>query len=445
MKKILMLLCLTFMARMGQAQLTSIAHELNGPIGVTADEWGNKWVAESGSGADDGAIVVVTKSNKKHVVIKDLPSKFNPLAGDVVGPWKAIPMTYGRMAILIGGNAPTLGPLFGNLIIFDLSGFVPGTSAPLTVANAQQKIDVGTFAFNASDNQDSDPFSAVQDEDGVWFVVDAGSNSIIRISRNGKNMSVFAKFPTFANPTPVGPPMVDPVPTDLVAIPNYGGFLVTTLTGFPFLDGQAGIYYVDRSGNVSPYLLGMTLLTDIAMDKFRNIYVAQFGTFSLASATGFEFGSAKVIKIRNGKIVDTIATGYGPGSGLTLNASGDKFYVTSLFTGELFESGIPAEAQINSLLTLETRGVENKVQWSLSTYPNPATDYINVNWAAPQQDLKLDIQLIDMAGRTWYQQNNLDAALQFHRIQLDQIASGNYLVKLKTKTGTEVQQISIRK
>jgi len=302
---------------------------------------------------------------------------------------------------------------------------------------------VGTFSFNASDNQDSDPFSAVQDEDGVWFVADAGSNSIIRVSRNGKNMSVFAKFSPFANPIPVGPPMVDPVPTGIVAIPKYGGFLVTTLTGFPFLGGKAGIYHVDRSGNVSPYLLGLTLLTDIAMDKFKNIYVAQFGTFSLAG--GFAFGSGQVIKIRNGKIIDTVATGYGPGSGITLNASGDKFYVTSLFTGELFESGIPAEEPANSLVSLETRGIENKLLWSLTAYPNPATDFVQINWTAPDKDIRFDIEMVDMAGRTWYQQNNVNSSNPDHRIQLEHMVSGNYLVKLKSNQGTEIQKISIRK
>lgn len=445
MKKFLFLLCLTCLSQLSYGQLHKIAQELNGPIGVTADEWGNKWVAESGSGANDGAIVVITKTNKKHVVIKELPSIFNPVAGDIVGPWKAIPMRDGKLAVLTGGNAVALGPLFGFLLIFDLSGYVPGTNAPLTLADVQQKIDIGTFAFNASDNEDSDPFSAIQDEDGVWYVADAGSNSIIRISKNFKNMSVFAKFPAFANPTPVGPPMVDPVPTDIVALPNYGGFLVTTLTGFPFLNGKAGIYFVDRSGNVSPYLLGMTLLTDIAMDKFRNVYVAQFGTFSLASATGFEFGSGQVIKIRNGKIIDTIATGYGPGSGLSISPSGEKIYVTSLFTGELFESGVPAETAINSLVTLETRGNENKINWTLSTFPNPAADYVMVNWTAPVKEPNLSIEVIDMAGRIWYQQNNIDVEKRVHRIQLDQIASGNYLVKLKTNLGTEIQKLSVRK
>ena len=425
------------------AQLKSIAQDLNNPIGVVADDWGNKWVAESGTGATDGAIVVITKTNKKHIVIKDLPSVFNPVAGDVVGPWKAMPLKYGKLAVIIGGNAPILGPLFGNIAIFDLNGFVPGTDSALTIDDAIQLIDVGTFAFNASDNADSDPFSAVQDEDGVWYVTDAGSNSIIRISRNGKNMSVFAKFPRFANPTPVGPPMVDPVPTGIVAIPNYGGFLVTTLTGFPFLNGRAGIYRVDRSGNVSPYLLGLTLLTDIAMDKFRNIYVAQFGTFSLGG--GFAFGSGQVIKIRNSKIIDTIASGYGPGSGVSLNYYGDKVYVTSLFTGELFESGISSEASQNSLLTPETRSNENNLQWALATYPNPATDYVVLNWTAPDKAIQVGIEVVDMAGKTWYQKDNLTSSNPFHRIQLNHMAAGNYLVKLKSKLGTQVQKISINK
>jgi len=440
MKKLLILFI--FFVAVGNtlsAQLKTIASGLNGVIGIRVDDWGNKWVAESGSGAGDGALVVITKTNKKHTVIKDLPSTVNPVNMDVVGPWRAIPMSYGRMAVLIGGCEPLLGPHFGSLMIFNLSGYTPGTDEPLTMDDAENSIDIGTFSFNASDNMDSSPFSAVQDEDGHWYVTDAGANAIIRVSRNGQNMSVFAKFPEFANPTPVGPPMVDPVPTGIVALPKYGGFLVTTLTGFPFVNGQAGIYFVDRQGNVSPYLQGLTLLTDIAMDKHENIYVNSFGNFSLETFN-FAPASANVIRVRKKSIIDTVATGYGPGPSLSLNYNRRKLFVTS-FTGEVLETEIPAES--SQALGLESRSIENKMDFSLKTFPNPSTQYVNLSWELQNPDSKLTIQLTDAAGRLWYERKNINPGDRFHRIDLNQIAYGTYMVKLSSGSGSQIQRIIV--
>lgn len=421
------------------AQLKTIATGLNGVIGIKADDWGNKWVAESGSGADDGALVVITKTNKKHVVIKDLPSKVNPASMELVGPWRAIPMSYGRMAVLIGGCVPLVGPNFGTLMIFNLSGYTPGTDEPLTMDDAEKKIDIGTFSFNASDNMDSNPFSAVQDEDGHWYVTDAAANAIIRVSRNGQNMSVFATFPKFANPTPVGPPMVDPVPTGILALPQYGGFLVTTLTGFPFVAGQAAVYFVDRQGNVTPYLQGLTLLTDIAMDKHENIYVNSFGNFSLQTFN-FVPGSANVIRVRKKSIIDTVASGYGPGSSLSLNYNGKKLFMTSI-SGEVLETDIPAES--SQALSLESRSNENNMDFSLKTFPNPTSQYVNLSWNADNLDKRMTIQLTDLAGRVWYERKNINSGDRFHRIDLNQIAYGIYMVKLNTGSGSQIQRIFV--
>ena len=70
------------------AQLSVIADSLASPIGIKADQWGNVWVASVGTGNDDATICLISRNGEKFTVIKDLPSKLNPLAGDVVGPWR---------------------------------------------------------------------------------------------------------------------------------------------------------------------------------------------------------------------------------------------------------------------------------------------------------------------------------------------------------------------
>ena len=169
---------------------------------------------------------------------------------------------------------------------------------------------------------------------------------------------------------------------------------MTTLTGFPFVAGQAAVYFVDRQGNVTPYLQGMTLLTDIAMDKHENIYLNSFANFSLQTFN-FVPGSANVIRVRKKSIIDTVASGYGPSSSLALNYNGKKLYLTTI-SGEVLETDIPAES--SQVLSLESKSNENNMDFSLKTFPNPTTQYVNLSWKANNLDNKMTIQLTDLAG-----------------------------------------------
>ncbi len=412
------------------AQLSVIADSLASPIGIKADQWGNVWVASVGTGNDDASICMIARNGEKFTVIKDLPSKLNPAAGDVVGPWRAIPMTYGKMAVLIGGN-PTLGPDFGKLLFFNLANYQPGDEAK-TIDDTTHSFQVGAFGLATSTNNDSDPFSAVQDEDGHWYITDAGANTILKVSRNGKEMSVFTTFDPIPNPTPVGPPVIDAVPTGIVALPKYGGFLVTTLTGFPFLDGQATIYKVDRNGNKSVYASGLTLLTDIDMDKNNTVYVNQFGTFSLAN--GFNFGSGQVIRLRYGKVVDTIVTGHGPGSGLSV-FDGRKLYVTNLFLGSASVTVVPSES-------VEARELVTPA-FSISLAPNPATERVNIKWEKVHTGANIKLVLSDLSGKILYQKNNIDGIWPQHQIDVSRFQAGTYVLTMNVNGQIVSKNINI--
>jgi len=412
------------------AQLSVLADSLASPIGIKADQWGNIWVASVGTGNDDGSICMIARNGEKFTVIKNLPSKLNPAAGDIVGPWRAIPMTYGRMAVLVGAS-PLLGPDFGKLLFFNLASYRPGDPAK-TMADTSHSFQVGAFGLATSTNNDSDPFSAVQDEDGHWYITDAAANSILKVSRNGKEMSVFTTFDPIPNPTPVGPPMMDAVPTGIVALPKYGGFLVTTLTGFPFLNGKATVYKVDLNGNKSVYASGLTLLTDIDIDRHNNVFVNQFGTFS--PATGFNFGSGQVIKLRKGHIIDTIVKGHGPGSGLSVY-EGRKLYLTNLFTGSALVGVVPSEA-------VEPRERVTST-FDISLVPNPATDRVNIKWDKVHTGSNIKLILTDLSGKTLYQKNNIDGMWSQHEIDVSKFQSGTYVFSMNSNGQIVSKNINI--
>lgn len=62
------------------------------------------------------------------------------------------------------------------------------------------------------------------DTAGDMYIADAGGNSIVKRKAATGELSQFARFPPFPNPLPFGPPVVDPVPTDIVAKPDGSGF-----------------------------------------------------------------------------------------------------------------------------------------------------------------------------------------------------------------------------
>ena len=440
MKKILFFLLISLLTFSAQAQLTTLVDHLHSAIGVTVDEWGNQWVTDQGTGHDDGQVIMVTKSGKKHLVFDQLPSVMNE-EGDAVSAWKVIHMTYSRIALLMGGNHH-LTTNHGRLLIFDMAGFTPGEDSPKTIADTTHSIDIATYGQAISGKDDSDPFSAVQDEDGNWFIADAGADAILRISRNGRNYSVLARFPLIPNPTPVGGPFIDPVPTGIVALPNYGGFLVTTLTGFPFVKGLASIYKVDRDGTVTPYLTGLTLLTGIAVDRNNTIYVNQFGRFELPA--GFVFGSGQVIRIRNHHIIDTIAKGYGPGPGLAIYDA-RKLYVTSLFTGELLTMNIPSESANNASSlspSLETRE-RFSTSLQVNAYPNPATDRIQISWNNADATGDIQMRITDIEGRIMLLHDRINASVGKKEIDVTSFTPGTYLLSLNSKQGQSVHKFNV--
>lgn len=408
-----------------------VLNNLVGPIGVEVDKFGTIVLAESGSGHNDGVVSIVNpKKGSKYAIVDHLPSVQTD--EDIVGPWRGINLEYGKLAVIVGAN-PLEGANLGKILFFDISSFREGDT-PLTIADTIFSIDAGAFGITVSDISDSDPFNMAIDEDNNIYVADAGANAITKFSNRGKNKSVFAKFDRIPNPTPIGTPVIDPVPTGIVALPKYGGLLVTTLTGFPFLDGLASIYHISYDGTVTLWKSGMTLLTGIKLDDQGDVYVAQFGTFSLKTFA-FDFGSAKVIHLRNGRIIDTIASDYGPGPGLALHNSRTA-YMTSLFTGQLLSTSISKQSNSSNLISLENRGRE---KLEVLVYPNPTSNELRIKSGASLLTGS-DLEIIDVNGRVVINQKVLD--LRNLSVDVRSLMHGNYVLRYTTTDGVKSQKFN---
>ncbi len=374
------------------AQLTPVAGNFVGVAGVETDADGNAWVTETGSGANNGQVIRVKPNGEKAVIITNLPSAVNPANGETGGPWRSMMLANNRLAVIVG-EGPT--NLFGRIMFFNLTGFQPGISPAKTLADTTSTIDISRFALAQSGVTNSNPFSAVLDSDGSWYVADAGANMIIKVTASGQR-SVFARFPKVPNPTPIGPPVVDAVPTKIIANPD-GGFYVTTLTGFPFNTGQAAVYNLDKNGVITPYAKGFTMLTDIALDRRTgDLYALQFGAFGFAPTPGFAFGLGKVHRIqRGGAFSEVVASNFGPGSGLALDDKGN-IYVTSLFTNQLLKMNSPAAAcnTFELALTADNNNLTlySSIKYNLKITNKGTTNATNVRvyWMPPYKRFEGD-------------------------------------------------------
>ncbi|HET7117616.1 MAG TPA: ScyD/ScyE family protein [Hanamia sp.] len=313
--------------------ITTVASGLAGPMGIETDSYGNIWVSEGGTDTldtngsthnNDGKVIVITPNGKQYDAIINLSSYKNAASGQL----------QGTVHILRDGS--TLYVLSGDYLYrADISHFKPG----------DKPIDAGTLPFEdiasvirqipSANNpeKDSHPYNLTKGPDGNLYITDAGANAILK--RTGvNNYSILAEIPNFSNPTNplIGGPIVQAVPTSI----RYDGsnFLVTTLTGFPFLEGQATIYKVSLSGNVSVYQKGFTMLVDQAPGNSSNHIVVQYAS-SFSLATEYAPNSGALLWV-NGSTTKVLAGGLNQPVSIK-QVNNYTWYVTSLGDGSVLK------------------------------------------------------------------------------------------------------------
>lgn len=288
------------------------AGNLISPFGITQGEGGNLWITEAGTGNNDGRVSLITPDGTVYPAIIGFESIISEEDG-FASSISHLKYKDGKLYIIQG--------LGGFLYIVDVSGFSPG-NAPIQASTLTGE-NIGQFVLDYNfiiDTGVSHLYNLTWGFDGDIFFTDAAANAIIRRKANG-DLSVFTEFPQFTNPTPVGPPMVDFVPTGIA----YDGtkFLVSSLSGFPFADDNASIYQINQAGTASSFKSGYTMLTDIALTPSNSPLVIQFGEFS--PATGFAPNTGKVSDVNGTTLLDGIMMP------TDIERTGDKTYFMVAF------------------------------------------------------------------------------------------------------------------
>ena len=292
---------------------------LAGPIGLEIDKYGNVWVAQSGSGKNDGKVSIIKPNGQKYDAIINLESIITKI-GEIEGP---------SHLLLKDGILYILGAS-GKMYKAAVTGFKPGDAAINGGSLATEDIGAFVLAHNfVNDAHDTHPYNITTGPEGAFYIADAAANAIIKRANNGV-LSVFAEVPGIANPLPFGPPQIQSVPTGIIF--DGQNFLITTLLGFPFPEGKAIVYKISKQGSVSIYQQGFTTLVDIAPGEFCSQMIVEHGIFG---NTGFTPNTGKLIAI-NSTTSKIIAEGLNLPVGIK-QANQHTWYVTSLGDGSILK------------------------------------------------------------------------------------------------------------
>ncbi|MEZ5355182.1 MAG: ScyD/ScyE family protein [Bryobacteraceae bacterium] len=290
----------TASALCGQSERV-VATGLLQPQKLTLTPGGNLLVTESGAELHSGRVSLVTRSGSRRSLIEGLPS-VTSAEGEASGP-TGIAMRGRTLYVAIGGgDAEAAGPRPGTALFND-----KGTSSPLfsSVLVFETEADVdnitGSFRLDAAriaalalgDTVELDEGSGIKARvsvlvnfaDGVpdanriyrfanpWgialsadgatlWVADASRDLVWQVDTRTGRARLAAALAPGRNPTPVGPPVIDSVPT---AVRQCGDeLLVSQLTGFPFLRGAASIHSIQPDRTVRPYIANLSTVTDLA-------------------------------------------------------------------------------------------------------------------------------------------------------------------------------------
>jgi hypothetical protein len=260
--------------------VTVVMSGLDNPRGLAFGDDDDLYVAEAGRGGSGpclflrgalqcyGATGAVSRlrDGVQQRIITGLPSYAASTGQGATGPHDVSVPDENRIYIAIGlGGGPAVRTAFDS----DFGWLVRAGESGLWARFA----DIAGFEFSNNPDMgvpDSNPYGLLT-KGGGHIVVDAGGNSLLRVSANG-NIVVIATFPSRAQGRGT-----DAVPTSVARGPD-GAYYVGELTGVPFTVGAARVYRVVPGQAPTIFRSGFTAIIDLAFGPDGSLYVLQHAT-----------------------------------------------------------------------------------------------------------------------------------------------------------------------
>ncbi len=287
-----------------QCPAAVLASDLREPLGITLSNKKNLIVGETGTTAPNtGRISIVDSDGDRRTLINGLPSGINdvlepsgPAGVFMLGRTLYVAIGVGDVAIagpLPGTSLPNPDPLsspiFSSILAVHFSSHVENTTEGFTLSLADQEAlaDGEEVKLSNGDGEKatveliadfpnfipnpigpvpgnvrlSNPFDLVAVGDHL-YVTDGGRNLVWKVDIETGAFSELAAFPPIPNPLPIGPPVVEAVPTGIRY--SDGQLLVALFRGAPFPPGESDIEQIDPvTGSHSSFIGGLKTAVDV--------------------------------------------------------------------------------------------------------------------------------------------------------------------------------------
>jgi DNA-binding beta-propeller fold protein YncE len=300
----MLLFALPLAVSLNAQQAQVIATGLQGPQKILLTPGGNILVTETSTAANSGRISMVNRAGTRRTLFDKMPSG-TEVTGGGSGP-TALAISGSKLLYVAigGGDAERRGttagtsmhnpegissPVFTSVLRAEFSADIDSVLGTFTLTPAHQMAlaDGGEVTIQdgsgatvrlrvLADLPDSTPdprtvyrFSnpwglALNPDGSTLFLADASTNALVRIDTATGRWSRFVRFAPAQNPTPVGPPVIEAVPTNVRW--HDQRLLTTFLTGFPFVPGRAQVLSVNpETGQSEPFIVGLSSAVDISV------------------------------------------------------------------------------------------------------------------------------------------------------------------------------------
>jgi sugar lactone lactonase YvrE len=279
---------------------------LMNPRGFTWSADGTLYVSLAGNGGDSAGVVTVT-DGATTAVVAGQPSSVSD-QGTVQGV-ADVAFIDEQLYLLLEGAGPghdrpdiptgvyAVGADGATKLVADLSSWIPEQ----TVAEPLDHEPYGN------------PFKMIAHE-GALFVVSAAPDLLIKVTPAGEITLVADLTKDGGHQTRTG----------LVAAPD-GGFYVSTLSNFPFLDGDAKVTKVEEDGTFAVVWTKLTAALDVAVTADGTLYAIEMTTGNSMDHPQNP-GTGRLVRQTGPDTLEEVVTGLNLPVAMRLGAD-DMFYV----------------------------------------------------------------------------------------------------------------------
>ena len=276
----------------------------------------------------------------------------------------------------------------------------------------------------------------VKSKDGYLYVLGVDYNfndSIIRM------LYKYDTLGNFINSKPFGHTWRLPYWINIQSIEETddGGFIVTSIENkTPASKSLSRIEKIDKKGNVLDSLIfgDKDSVENYVPRHLQRTYDGNYIVLMNVSSNGGLIGHTYVVKVdQNLKIVnmDTV-TQFHYDSYCNHTPTSDTIYLDA---SNITEKEFKADSSMVYRYVFKKTGIANQISpkrmW-LNSYPNPATDYININLKDIGVYTQMEIEIFDMQGKK-INVYTITKGTETYNIPLYNFAKGSYIIQIKSE------------